>query len=42
MNPSQEHALQSRRNFLATTANGIGYLALASQLKADGVLAAES
>src|SRR5262249_32247519 len=31
-----------RRRFLATTANGIGLLALASQLRSEGLLAAES
>src|SRR5260370_553334 len=31
--------IQSRRNFLATSANGIGGLALASLLQQDGVLA---
>src|SRR5262245_44306184 len=42
MNPMQEYVLQSRRNFLTTTANGIGLLALASLLRSDGLLAAEA
>src|SRR5687767_4390939 len=42
MNPMQKHILQSRRNFLATTANGVGMLALASLLNGDGLLGAES
>src|SRR5438874_8845707 len=33
---------QSRRNFLATSASGIGGLALASLLQQDGVLAQEA
>lgn len=41
MDPIQEHIRQSRRNFLATTANGVGMLALASLLKNDGLLAAD-
>jgi hypothetical protein len=39
MHPLTQTIRQSRRNFLATSANGIGGLALASLLKADGVLA---
>jgi len=42
MHPLHEYILQSRRNFLATSASGIGTLALASLLKDDGLLAAES
>src|SRR5262245_3182866 len=42
MHPFAERALQSRRNFLATTASGVGTLALASLLNDDGLLAAES
>ena len=42
MNPLQEYALQSRRNFLATSASGIGTLALAALLRDEGLLAAES
>src|SRR5581483_879248 len=41
MHPVQEFVQQSRRNFLATSASGIGALALASLLKEDGVLAQE-
>lgn len=41
MNPLNEFIQQSRRNFLTTTANGIGLLALASMLQQDGLLAAE-
>jgi hypothetical protein len=40
MHPLQQYALQSRRNFLATSANGIGAAALASLLQEDGLLAA--
>ncbi len=39
---THEHILQSRRNFLATSASGIGMLALASLLQQEGLLAAES
>jgi hypothetical protein len=41
MHPIHEHVLQSRRNFLATSASGIGALALASLLRDDGVVAHE-
>ncbi len=40
MNPYQEHVNQSRRDFLSTSANGIGMLALASMLQKDGLMAA--
>src|SRR5262249_25212521 len=42
MHPVHEYFLQSRRNFLATSASGIGTLALASLLRDDGLLAAEA
>jgi uncharacterized protein (DUF1501 family) len=42
MHPFHEYVLQSRRNFLATSASGIGTLALACLLKEEGLLAAES
>src|SRR6266851_8213069 len=42
MHPFHEYVLQSRRNFLATSASGIGTLALAFHLKEAGLLAAES
>ncbi len=35
-------SLLARRRFLTTTANGVGLLALASQLRSEGLLAAES
>jgi hypothetical protein len=41
MHPLIDHVRQSRRNFLATMANGVGALAVASLLKDDGVLAQE-
>ena len=41
MHPLHHHILQSRRNFLATSASGIGGLALASLLRDEGVLAQE-
>jgi uncharacterized protein (DUF1501 family) len=41
MHPNQQHILQSRRDFLATSASGIGMLAVASLLKQEGLLAAE-
>ncbi len=41
MTPEQQYVLRSRRNFLTTSASGIGLLALASLLKDDGALAAE-
>ncbi|MBI4556488.1 MAG: DUF1501 domain-containing protein [Candidatus Hydrogenedentes bacterium] len=40
MDPICEHVLQSRRQFLATSASGIGGLALATLLLGDGQLAA--
>jgi hypothetical protein len=42
MHPLHKRLLQSRRNFLTTSANGIGLLALASLLRDEGLLAAES
>src|SRR5438105_54270 len=41
MHPYHQHLLQSRRNFLATSANGIGLAAVASLLRDEGLLAAE-
>ncbi len=40
MHPLRESQLRSRRDFLATSANGVGLLALASLLRADGRLLA--
>src|SRR5262245_55199340 len=40
MNPLHESALRTRRDFLATSANGVGLLALASLLGDDGRLSA--
>src|SRR4051794_23018595 len=40
MHPHAEALLQSRRDFLATSANGVGLLALASLLQGDGRLIA--
>src|SRR4051812_665289 len=40
MHPFHEYLRQSRRDFLATSANGIGLLAVASLLKDEGLLAA--
>jgi hypothetical protein len=42
MHPYHEHLLQSRRNFLATSASGIGLAAVASLLRDEGLLAAET
>src|SRR5262249_40620069 len=42
MTPLQEWTAQSRRDFLTSAASGVGMLALASLLRDDGVLAAES
>jgi hypothetical protein len=42
MHPIQEQILRSRRDFLTSTASGIGTLALASLLRDDGLLAAET
>jgi hypothetical protein len=42
MHPFHEYLTQSRREFLTTSASGIGTLALASLLHDDGLLAAES
>jgi hypothetical protein len=39
MSPAEEHALRCRRNFLATSASGIGLVALASLLREEGLLA---
>jgi len=38
MHPHHESLLQNRRNFLTTSANGVGLLALASALQQDGRL----
>src|SRR5438105_15762348 len=40
MHPTHAALLQSRRNFLATSASGVGLLAVASLLKDNGLLAA--
>jgi len=40
--PFKEYLTQSRRDFLTTSASGIGMLALASLLQEDGLLAAEA
>ncbi len=42
MDPVQEYINQSRRSFLATTAGGLGTLALAYLLNQDGLLAAQT
>src|SRR5437588_66957 len=42
MHPIHQAASQSRRDFLTSSASGIGMLALASLLREDGLLAAES
>lgn len=42
MDPLQDYLTRSRRRFLATCANGVGGLALASMLQRDGLLASES
>lgn len=42
MDPIKDFIQQSRRDFLATTASGIGSLALLSLLQQDGALAAET
>src|SRR5436305_2707351 len=42
MHPYHEHLLQSRRNFLATSASGIGLAAVASLLRDEGLLASEA
>jgi hypothetical protein len=41
MNPIQQNIVQSRRDFLTSSASGIGMLALASMLRDEGLLAAE-
>src|SRR5687768_14930407 len=38
MNPLQEQAHLSRREYLTTTASGLGMMALGSMLTADGIL----
>src|SRR5262245_37288345 len=40
MHPFHQHVLQTRRNFLATSASGIGTLALASLLRDGGLVGA--
>src|SRR5262245_57850330 len=42
MHPFSAQLLQSRRNFLATSASGVGLLAVASLLQEDGLLAAQA
>jgi hypothetical protein len=42
MLPRLEYLRQSRRDFLTSSANGVGLLALASLLREDGLLAAEA
>ena len=42
MHPAHEALLRSRRNFLATSASGIGTLALAALLRDNGLLATET
>src|ERR671931_677928 len=39
--PAHEQLLQARRDFLATSASGIGTLAVAALLRDEGLLAAE-
>src|SRR3984957_6159115 len=41
MHPTHAALLQSRRNFLATSASGVGLLAVAALLKENGLLAAD-
>ncbi len=41
MHPAHESLLQSRRDFLATSASGLGTLAVASLLRDEGLLAAD-
>src|SRR5688500_3753227 len=42
MHPLQHYIQQSRRDFLTSTASGIGLLALASMFRDNGLLAAEA
>ena len=42
MNPFEDYATRSRRSFLTSAASGIGLTALATMLRDDGLLAAES
>jgi hypothetical protein len=42
MHPLHQYLTQSRRDFLTTSASGIGMLALASLLREEGLLAAEA
>src|SRR4051812_31183379 len=41
MHPRVEHLLRSRRDFLTSTSNGVGLLAVASLLRDEGLLAAD-
>jgi hypothetical protein len=40
MQSRHDHLVQSRRNFFATSANGVGLLALATLLRDEGLLSA--
>ena len=40
MNPLKQHQQNARREFLTTTASGLGAMALGSMLTDDGVLCA--
>ena len=42
MNPIETHLLRTRRDFLATSASGLGGVALASLLAEEGLLATPS
>src|SRR5262245_38678175 len=42
MHPIHEHLLRTRRDFLATSASGLGALATLSLLQQDGLLAADA
>mgnify|MGYP001399390212 CR=1 FL=1 len=42
MNPIQQHLIRSRRQFLNTTASGLGLAGLGSMLTQDGLLSAAS
>ena len=41
MNPLEQLAQYSRRDFLTTSASGVGALAMASMLEQDGLLASD-
>ncbi|MEQ1750705.1 MAG: twin-arginine translocation signal domain-containing protein, partial [Prosthecobacter sp.] len=42
MNPIEHQILQTRREFLATSANGVGMMGLGALLAQEGILSADT